>query len=307
MKRTETTLPNIEYVTASGRFDSNRKPVDLIVLHSTAGTLQSAINLFSNAPAPGKETSAHYIIDNQGKIHQGLEEFLVAFHCGDYAKNQRSIGIEHVDEGKDVKLHTDAQYEMSYKLVADICKFYNIPCDSTHIVPHSSIVATACPNGLDVNRIIDGAKNLLNTTDPCKELEEKIIKLEEDLKGVRKSRDDWKRQHGDLSDKYTLELGEKIKTIEAQQKQISNLNESLTLATKDKDVLLQEKNLLKGNVEALEGKLKATELDVSSVKKQLDNQYLSIVELNDEITALKQKNKSILKNASFIDFLRSKL
>lgn len=172
MQRKYTTLPYTEYTTADGRFDSNRSAINLIVLHSTAGSLASAVSLFGSTPPAGKETSAHYIIDNQGNLHAGLEEYLVAYHCGNYSKNQSSIGIEHVDEGADKKIHTDAQYNLSYKLVADICKFYNIPCDAAHIVPHSSITATACPNGLDVTRIINGANAILGgaqppTTDNC--------------------------------------------------------------------------------------------------------------------------------------------
>lgn len=189
MTREETSIPNIEYTTATGRYDESRYPIDLIVLHSTAGTLESAISLFSSTPQAGKETSAHYIVDNDGKLYQGLEEYYTAYHCGNYEKNQRSIGIEHVDNGATVKLHTDAQYAMSAKLVKDICSFYGIPIDSAHIIPHNQVVATACPNGLDVNRIIREASGTIPPGDDCPAKLTQVTSERDRLNGVITSKD----------------------------------------------------------------------------------------------------------------------
>ncbi len=158
MSRKYTGLPYTEYTTADGHFDTNRAPITKIVLHSSASTRQGLIDTFGGGT---RMVSAQYGVDNDGFILAFVEEYYTAYHAGNYAVNESSIGIEHIDNGATVKLHTDAQYTTSIKLVADICRFYNIPVDSLHIVPHSSIVATACPNGLDVNRIIEGAKALL--------------------------------------------------------------------------------------------------------------------------------------------------
>ena len=159
MNRKYTTLPFIEYLVADGHYDTSRSIITKIVLHSSASNKQGLIDTFAGGT---RMVSAHYGIDNEGELMAFLEEYNTAYACGVYTVNQSSISIEHVDEGSNVKKHTDAQYEMSAKLVADICKFYNLPCDSAHVVPHSSIVATACPNGLDVNRIINRAK-IINT------------------------------------------------------------------------------------------------------------------------------------------------
>jgi hypothetical protein len=48
-------------------------------------------------------------------------------------------------------------------LVADICKFYNIPCDRKHIKKHSEIIPTACPNEIDVERIVRQARQILGS------------------------------------------------------------------------------------------------------------------------------------------------
>lgn len=163
--RKYTSLPYTEYTVATGHYDTTRVwPINKIVLHSSASNRQGLIDTFGGGT---RMVSAHYGIDNDGSILAFLEEYNTAYHAGNYDVNQCSIGIEHIDNGATVKLHTDAQYATSIKLVADICKFYSIPADSTHIVPHSSIVATACPNGLDVNRIISGAYALLNTSNPA--------------------------------------------------------------------------------------------------------------------------------------------
>ena len=173
MKRKYTNPPYVEYVVAEGHYDETRKPITTIVLHSSASTEQGLINTFEGGT---RMVSAHYGINNQGGILAFLEEYYTAYHSGNYDMNQKSIGIEHVDEGSTKKVHTDKQYETSIKLVADICTFYNIPIDDKHIIPHSSIVATACPNGLDVARIINGAKLLV--TPPIMEDYKKMYKDE---------------------------------------------------------------------------------------------------------------------------------
>jgi hypothetical protein len=280
MTREQTSIPNIEYVTADGRFDDQRLPIDLIVLHSTAGNLQSAINLFGNTPAAGKETSAHYIIENDGKLYQGLEEFLVAYHCGNYGKNQRSIGIEHVDNGATVKLHTDAQYEMSAKLVADICKFYNIPCDSGHIVPHNSITATSCPNGLDVNRIIARANVLLgNSPAPVDDCPAKLLQ-------VTQERDKLNKVIGEVKDPL-IERWNKLATI----LQISA--ENMAKAPELCFSLIQEmQKTVAGFPAQIEGKLAEEQ---SKCQRELSDQRTNLLTefSNEKLTMQKDFDKQL--------------
>lgn len=159
MNRAFTSLPYTEYSTTI--YDDNRLPIKNIIIHSTVSTVQQAINTFSS---PNATTSAHYIIGDDGKLWVGLEEYEVGYHSGNYAMNQKSIGIEH--EWYSGMVISDALYLMSAKLVADICKFYKLPCNSTTIKPHKEIVATGCPNLIDVNRIINSASQILAGTNP---------------------------------------------------------------------------------------------------------------------------------------------
>lgn len=149
-----------EFFVAEGNFDKSRAPIDLIVIHTTVGTANSAMRWFGTPRSPG--SSAHYVIDVDGTIYGGLEEYWTAYHCGNYAANQRSIGIEHADNGASNSPRPDALYTASAELVADICEYYNIPCDVAHIKPHKSLSSTACPGTLDLNRIISGAQDILN-------------------------------------------------------------------------------------------------------------------------------------------------
>ena len=156
MKRAYTQLPYTEYPTLAYDSEVQRLPIAMIILHSTAGTYESSISYFNN---PKAGTSAHYIIANDGRLAGMLEEYNVAFHSGSYEVNRRSIGIEH--EGYSGMVRKDSEYTMSAKLVADICKFYNIPCNRDTVKPHREIVPTACPTDLDIDRIIREANVIL--------------------------------------------------------------------------------------------------------------------------------------------------
>lgn len=174
-RRFTSAIPYKEYTVALGHFDKSRKPIDRIVLHTSVSTRQGLINTFGGG---SRKVSAHYGIDLDGSLLAFLEEYWTAYHAGNYAMNQRSIGIEHIDNGKYNDPRPDALYETSAKLVADICKFYDIPCDRKHILKHNEITATGCPHNLDVDRIVREAKAILEGGDCKKQLWEKNNEIE---------------------------------------------------------------------------------------------------------------------------------
>jgi hypothetical protein len=95
--------------------------------------------------------------------------------------NQLSFGLEHEDNGNfNDSVRTDAEYASSAWQVADWCRRFGIPCnkvgvDGNHnptepgIVLHGevSLSGTACPDGLDWQRIIREAQALLNGSTPA--------------------------------------------------------------------------------------------------------------------------------------------
>lgn len=77
--------------------------------------------------------------------------------------NARSIGIEHKDTtGAPTWTISDATYASSAKLIADICKRYGFKPDATHVIPHSQVHATACPGGIDMNKLRSMAMTIYN-------------------------------------------------------------------------------------------------------------------------------------------------
>lgn len=186
MTREETTLPNIEFTTANGNFDKLREPITQIIIHSTVGTVQSAISVFGN---PAKGTSAHYIVGNDGTLYQGLEEYYTAYHSGNLDVNRRSIGIEH--EWYNGITPSNELYNTSAKLVADICKFYGLSVNRGVIKMHKEIVPTQCPNAIDVDRIVREAQQIANPqpTETIESLKKQILDLKETEKRLIKEKD----------------------------------------------------------------------------------------------------------------------
>lgn len=127
-----------------------------IVIHWMAGKMASADAVFQNRT---RNTSAHYGVED-GNVHQYVKETDTAYHASNWEKNLETIGIEHSAEPG--RLASNATYQTSIQLVAEICKRWNIdPIKPGSIVPHNSIAPTQCPGTMDLNRIKNGAKELL--------------------------------------------------------------------------------------------------------------------------------------------------
>lgn len=148
-----------------GNYDESRSTIDHIIIHTMVGTAEAASARFNN---PTSNVSAHYGVKLDGSLIHWLEEYYTAYHAGDYDMNQRSIGIEHEDNGDYNGARPGTLYETSAKLVADICKFYSIPCDRGHIKKHNEVSdhPTACPDALDIDRIVREAKAILSPPTP---------------------------------------------------------------------------------------------------------------------------------------------
>ncbi len=130
-----------------------RAKIDRIVIHHNATTNKDvAINTWlANGSA---QTSAHYEV--AGKQIIGIVgEGTTAWHAGNGDMNARSIGIENVNAtGAPNWTISNDTFESLSKLVADIAKRYGFPIDATHVIPHKAVVSTACPGGLDIDKLI---------------------------------------------------------------------------------------------------------------------------------------------------------
>ncbi len=159
MTRTVTTLSVTEMPVATGNWDSTRTPIDRVIIHTIVGTIASAASRFNT---PGTGVSAHYGVSLTGSLVHWVDETNTAYQSGDYPTNQRSIGIEHEDNGDYNGVRPDVLYAASARLVNDICNFYQIPIDRIHILKHSEVsdAPTSCPDALDIDRIVSEASAL---------------------------------------------------------------------------------------------------------------------------------------------------
>lgn len=162
MARIVTSLPVTEYPVAAGNYDTNRKPINTIILHTMVG-YKVGTRVHFNTPRKGSPSSAHYGVNMDGSIDHFLEETFTAYHCGNYEVNLQSIGIECEDLGNPNVTRTDQLYESVSRLVADICQYYTIPVNREHIKKHTevSVAYTPCPHSLDIDRIITRAREIL--------------------------------------------------------------------------------------------------------------------------------------------------
>jgi hypothetical protein len=215
MVRQVTTLPVTEKNVGAGNWDTSRTTIDRVIIHTMVGTAVSAASRFLDQTS---KVSTHYGVLLDGSLWHWVDEDNTAYHAGDYAMNQRSIGIEHEDNGDFNGVRPDILYSSSAKLVKDICSFYNIPIDRLHILKHSEVIATGCPDALDIDRIVREAagndQNLIDT--------------------LRADRDkNWNLYQGALNKQIELEsaVAQKNTSIDSLTKENLQLKSDVTTAT----------------------------------------------------------------------------
>ena|GEM_PF-3151914 len=112
-----------------------------VVIHTVQGSYGGCISWFQNCTS---NVSTHYVIQSSdGEITQMLDESDIGWHAGNWDYNESSIGIEHegyVEDGD--TWYTEAMYQASAALVADIASRNDIPVDRDHIVGHVEVPGT---------------------------------------------------------------------------------------------------------------------------------------------------------------------
>lgn len=116
----------------SPNHESRTKPIKMIVLHATAGPLQSSLNWLCS---PASRVSAHYVIDKSGVIYQLVDDTRVAWHAGVSAWNGEtdingvSLGIELVNDNTGRDPYPQAQYDAAAWLCRTLIARYGITRD----------------------------------------------------------------------------------------------------------------------------------------------------------------------------------
>ena len=123
-----------------------------IVDHTMVGTIESADARFSN---PAAIASATFGVGLSGRIVLWVDVDRIAYHAGNWTINEERVGIEHEDDGAywDA-VRTPELYLASGALHRWLADEYGFPLDDAHVGPHLRFAATACPDALDIPRII---------------------------------------------------------------------------------------------------------------------------------------------------------
>lgn len=116
--------------------------VDKIIVHYNAGnlTVEGCYSVWQN-----REASAHYQVEDDGRIGQLVWDRDTAWHCGVFSQNQRSIGIEHANRADGTI--TEKCLDNGAHLVAALCHLYGLgrPEWLRNVFPHKYFKSTSCP------------------------------------------------------------------------------------------------------------------------------------------------------------------
>ena len=127
----------------SPNFDARRGPPDILVLHYTG--MQSGEAALARLRDPDAKVSAHYLVEEDGRVFQLVPEERRAWHAGrgvwqgEDDVNAASIGIEVVNPGHEFgyRPFPDAQIAAVIALVGDIRDRWTIP--DNRIIAHSDL------------------------------------------------------------------------------------------------------------------------------------------------------------------------
>lgn len=122
--------------------------------HHIVGDAAGAIAEMRKA---SRQMSWSFCVGSDGKIYEGTGIGTVPYCDGNYASNKRSVSTEHAGGLPSVP-YTAKMYASSIKLHAWLIDQLGIKSFKRH--RDVSDTPTACPGGLDVEKIVAGAKKL---------------------------------------------------------------------------------------------------------------------------------------------------
>ena len=172
----------------------NLKP-KFIFLHTYDGGGTSLYNWFNR---PTTQASAHFAVMKDGTVEQYVEDENTAWGNGTGKvtlngitvenMNLISFSIEHQDDkNPQDSVRTPELYESSAQLVAYLCKKWNIPCNRDWIKGHRDLpgVTKSCPGGLDMDRIVARAYEILNPQPKPEPVQPEYVRSARDIPQTR--------------------------------------------------------------------------------------------------------------------------
>lgn len=140
----------------SSNFDLRSAKIDMIIIHYTG--MESAVEALERLCDTSSKVSAHYLIDENGKLYELVDPVNRAWHAGvSYWRgresiNNNSIGIELVNPGHEFGYRNFPKIQMDVlvRLLQKLIKKYSIP--NYNILGHSDI---ACARKTDPGELFD--------------------------------------------------------------------------------------------------------------------------------------------------------
>lgn len=126
-------------------FDERNSKIGMIVIHCLAHSFETAIDAFNR-----HQVSAHYLIDEKGKIYSLVAEHKRAWHAGESfwqgqtGLNHNSIGIELCSKTLGQTPYPKCQIEALIRLCKHLKRKYHIK--KQNILGHSDIAPTRKPD-----------------------------------------------------------------------------------------------------------------------------------------------------------------
>ena len=118
--------------------------IDKILVHHNSGrlTTRGCWDTWQT-----RKASAHYQVEESGKIGRLVWDKDTAWHASNWHANQTSIGIEHANNNVKAMTISQATLEAGAHLVAALCKAYKLgrPQWLKNVFPHQHFAATDCP------------------------------------------------------------------------------------------------------------------------------------------------------------------
>jgi N-acetyl-anhydromuramyl-L-alanine amidase AmpD len=110
--------------------------IRFIVIHVSEGSFDGTVAWLRD---PRAHASANFVVSRDGKVQELVPLHDIAWHAGNWAVNQRSIGIENVGFTDDPSGFTSAEYRSAAKLAAVVARRSLIPIDRQHIIGHNQV------------------------------------------------------------------------------------------------------------------------------------------------------------------------
>ena len=134
--------PNATWLPSSN-FDQGRNgaSIDRIILHTTEGSFDGAVNWLRGAAAgsSNRDSSSHYVVSADGtSVAQLVDEFDTAWAAGNLEFNRRGINIEQEGYAAQVDFSA-ALYQATGMLIGRVARRHGISLDRVHVIGHMDV------------------------------------------------------------------------------------------------------------------------------------------------------------------------